>query len=124
MVTGPEFLLPEFCLRKPFQGALVTVPTQVAPEEVSVEEVHILCSPFIGDKCHDSAVAPVFQPQAGLFPDFPQETVLRTLPFFKFTAYAHPLVVIEIVLFPHSMEHQVLSILLDIAQGRISHVEF
>ena len=88
-----------------------------------MKQMHVFRPPLVGDKGDDSAVAPGIQRETGLFPGLPQEAVLRALPFLELAPDSDPLVMIEVVLFLHAMEHQIRAVPFDIAEGGISHVE-
>ena len=86
--------------------------------------MHVFRSPLVGDKGDDPAVAPAVQRKAGLLPCFTQKTVLRALPFFELAPDSDPLVVIQVILLLHPMEHQIRTVLFDITEGCIPHIEF
>ena len=54
--------------------------------------------------------------EACLLPHFPEQAVLRTLVPFKMPAYSNPLILIHIVLFADSVEHQICPLIFYIAK--------
>ena len=92
------------------------------PVKPSAVNRHILRGPPVGDKGDDPPVSVVGEGKPGLLPGLPEQTVLRALPVLEFAADPDPLVLVQVVLLFHPVEHQVLLSPADIAQRGIDHV--
>ena len=119
-VTLPLLQGGELLLVDPGQLTLVAVLRR-AGEARGVEQVHILGRPDIGDEGHKPAVAVLRERQPRFLQHLAADAVLRAFPVLKFSADADPFVVIFVVLLFYTVEHQILSIALKIAERRLLH---
>ena len=85
--------------------------------------MHILRLVAIGDKGHETAVAPARERQTGLLPRFAQGAVLGRLAVLKFAAHADPFVVVEVILLFRAVQHQIFVAALEIDERRVDGAE-
>ena len=120
-VAFPHGEFEEAFFLDPFEVTLVAHDFVAGPVGAD-EEVHVLCLPDVGDEGDDAAVAPLCHRVACLLPDLAQHAVFRALPFLELTAYTEPFVVIEVILFLGAVQHQVLRVVFQIAEGGLFHL--
>ena len=83
--------------------------------------MHVFTGIEIRNEGNDASVAEGSYGQPRFLPYFTTHAILGTLTVLKFSAHADPLVVILVVVLFGAVEHQIASVLLQIAKGRHFH---
>ena len=78
--------------------------------------MHPLGGPWVTEKIHDAAVNRRVHRQAGLLAHLAQGAGQRVLTRFKLAADADPLVVVDVVFLFDAVQHQVRTVLFEIAK--------
>ena len=115
-VTFPHCELEKAFLFDPFEVALVADDLVASPFGTD-EEVHVFAFPDVGDEGDDATVAPLGDGISSFFPHFAEHAVFGALPFLEMAAHSEPFVVVQVVFFFGSMEHEVLGASFQVAEG-------
>ena len=121
LVAFPEGEVEELLFVNPCQFAFVTGSLLTAPRG-SGEEVHVFARPHVADEGDDAPIAPGEDGEAGFFLDFAKHTFVRTFVSLAFAAYTNPFVMAGIVFFLDAVEHQILVVAFEIAEGGLFHL--
>ena len=116
-VTFPQLQVIYSFLIYPDELSLIAVD-KIAIKTVRGIKEHILCNSVSGYKSNDPSEISVIKCAPCLFQDFSSQTFIWTLILFKMPADSDPLVFVYVMLLLHAVEHQILSILLDVAECR------
>ena len=87
-------------------------------ERIRRVEEHVLRLPLVRHERDDAAQPERIEHEARLLPHLAQEALLRRLIRLKVAADPDPLVVVDVVRLLDPMHHQVLAVLLDVAERR------
>ena len=98
----------------PFEVAFVAFNLLARPVGAD-EDVHMLVVIDVVHEGDDAAVAPFRYGEARLLPHLAQHAVLGAFAFLKLAAHAKPFVVVEVVLFFGTVQHEILAAALQIA---------
>ena len=119
LVPFPQLLRQELALRKPHELAFVAVGER-AGELRAGEEVHVFDAPFVGHERDESAEARIEHGEPRLLLHLAHGAFLGAFAVLELSADANPLVAVFVVLLLGSVEDEIASVLLDVAEGRKS----
>ena len=119
LVPFPQLLRQELALRQPHELAFVAVGER-AGELRAGEEVHVLDAPFVGHERDESAEARIEHGEPRLLLHLAHRAFHGAFSVFELSADANPLVAVFVVLLLGSVEDEIASVLLDVAEGRKS----
>ena len=117
LVPFPQLLRQELALRKPHELAFVAVGER-AGELRAGEEVHVLDAPFVGHERDESAEARIEHGEPRLLLHLAHRAFLGAFAVLELSADADPLVAVFVVLLLGSVENEIASVLLDVAESR------
>ena len=107
LVAFPHRQAEKALFGNPFKVALIAHDLFTGPVGAH-KEVHILVFPDVGDESDDAAVAPLGDGEACFFAHFAEHAILGALPFFEVAANTKPFVVVQVIGFFGTVQHQVL----------------
>ena len=123
LVAFPHREFQQTFLFDPFEVAFVAYDLVADPVGAD-EEVHEFVFPAVEDEGDDAAVAPVRYGIARFFPHLAQRAVLGALPILEMSPYPKPFIVVEVVFFFGTVQHQVAVAAFEVAEsGRFHYIE-
>ena len=104
----------------PLQVTLIAF-FQLSLKAIGSEKEHVLPFAAVIEKGDDASALKACEGQAGFLHGFPADTIVGAFLSLEFSADADPLILIDIILFFHPMEHEYLVSPGDIAQTGFYH---